>query len=83
VLWRRHDDEPPHLSLLSWLRLSDRHWTVIGAGIFSGSADFSKLYKIVACGFATPFFAILTSYILTVFWGACLIRLQPTSLSAT
>ena len=37
---------------------------VIGAGIFSGSADFSKLYKIVACWVCTPFFAILTSYIL-------------------
>jgi PiT family inorganic phosphate transporter len=37
---------------------------VLGAGIFSGSADFSKLYKIMVCWVCTPFFAILTSYVL-------------------
>jgi PiT family inorganic phosphate transporter len=37
---------------------------VVGAGILSGSADFSKLYKIVACWVCTPFFAIIASYTL-------------------
>jgi inorganic phosphate transporter, PiT family len=35
---------------------------VIGAGILSGTADFSKLYKIVVCWVFTPFISILASY---------------------
>jgi PiT family inorganic phosphate transporter len=35
---------------------------VLGAGILSGTADFSKLYKIVVCWVSTPFLAILASY---------------------
>ncbi len=35
---------------------------VLGAGIFYGSADFTKLYKIVVCWLFTPFFAIFTSF---------------------
>lgn len=37
---------------------------LIGAGILSGSADFSKLYKIVACWVFTPIFAIFAGYVL-------------------
>jgi inorganic phosphate transporter, PiT family len=35
---------------------------IIGAGMISGTADFSKLYKIVVCWVCTPFLAILASY---------------------
>jgi inorganic phosphate transporter, PiT family len=35
---------------------------VIGAGILSGSADFSKLYKIVACWVFTPICASFAAY---------------------
>jgi PiT family inorganic phosphate transporter len=35
---------------------------VIGAGILSGSADFTKLYKIVACWVITPIGALLAGY---------------------
>jgi PiT family inorganic phosphate transporter len=35
---------------------------LIGAGILSGSADFSKLYKIVACWVFTPICAIFAAY---------------------
>lgn len=37
---------------------------VLGAGIFYGSADFTKLYKIVVCWLFTPFFAIFSSFLL-------------------
>jgi len=37
---------------------------VIGAGILSSTADFSKLYKIVACWVFTPICALFTAYIL-------------------
>lgn len=37
---------------------------VIGAGIISGSADFSKLYKVIACWVFTPVCAIVFSYLL-------------------
>jgi len=37
---------------------------VIGAGILSGTADFSKLYKIVACWVFTPICALVTAYLL-------------------
>jgi inorganic phosphate transporter, PiT family len=47
---------------------------VIGAGLFSGTADFSKLYRIVACWVCTPFFAILTSYTLYRLLGYLLDR---------
>jgi inorganic phosphate transporter, PiT family len=50
---------------------------VIGAGIFSGSADFSKLYKIVACWVCTPFFAIITSYIFYRVLGYLLDKAAP------
>jgi PiT family inorganic phosphate transporter len=35
---------------------------VIGAGILSGTADFSKLYKVVVCWVFTPFLSILASF---------------------
>ena len=37
---------------------------VIGAGILSGSADFSKLIKIVACWFLTPIGGMVFGYLL-------------------
>jgi PiT family inorganic phosphate transporter len=37
---------------------------VIGAGILSGTADFSGLYKIVACWVFTPICALFTAYLL-------------------
>jgi inorganic phosphate transporter, PiT family len=37
---------------------------VIGAGILSGTADFSSLYKIVACWVFTPICALFTAYLL-------------------
>ena len=37
---------------------------VLGAGILSSTADFSKLYKIVACWVFTPICALLTAYVL-------------------
>ena len=37
---------------------------VIGAGILSGSADFSKLIKIVVCWFLTPIGGIIFGYLL-------------------
>jgi PiT family inorganic phosphate transporter len=37
---------------------------VIGAGIISGSADFSKLYKVVSCWIFTPICGIAAGYLL-------------------
>jgi len=37
---------------------------VIGAGLMSGSADFSKLYKIVSCWVFTPIFGMFAGYLL-------------------
>jgi len=37
---------------------------VIGAGVISGSADFSKLYKIVSCWVFTPICGIAAGYLL-------------------
>jgi len=37
---------------------------VVGAGILSGTADFSSLYKIVACWVFTPICALFTAYLL-------------------
>ncbi len=37
---------------------------VIGAGILSSTADFSRLYKIVACWVFTPICALFTAYLL-------------------
>jgi PiT family inorganic phosphate transporter len=37
---------------------------VIGAGVLTGTADFSKLYKIVVCWVFTPIFALFTAYLL-------------------
>jgi PiT family inorganic phosphate transporter len=37
---------------------------VLGAGILSGTADFSSLYKIVACWVFTPISALFTAYLL-------------------
>jgi PiT family inorganic phosphate transporter len=37
---------------------------VVGAGILSGTADFSSLYKIVACWVFTPICALFTAYFL-------------------
>jgi len=37
---------------------------VVGAGIISSTADFSKLYKIVACWVFTPICALFTAYLL-------------------
>lgn len=37
---------------------------IIGAGILSGSADFSKLYKIVSCWIFTPICGIAAAYLL-------------------
>jgi inorganic phosphate transporter, PiT family len=36
---------------------------IIGAGLFSGTADFSSLYKIVVCWVFTPVFALLIGYV--------------------
>lgn len=37
---------------------------LIGVGIISGSADFTRLYKIVSCWLVTPIFAIVAAYVL-------------------
>ncbi len=37
---------------------------VLGAGLYYGSADFTKLYKIIVCWLFTPFFAIFSSVLL-------------------
>ena len=37
---------------------------VIGAGIISGSADFSKVYKVVSCWVFTPICGIVAGYVL-------------------
>jgi PiT family inorganic phosphate transporter len=37
---------------------------VLGAGILSSTADFSKLYKIVVCWAFNPIFAMFTAYVL-------------------
>jgi PiT family inorganic phosphate transporter len=37
--------------------------TIIGAGILSQSADFTKLYKVIACWVFTPITGILTGYL--------------------
>ncbi|OQX08035.1 MAG: anion permease, partial [Desulfobacteraceae bacterium IS3] len=36
--------------------------TILGAGILSGTADFSKLYKIVSCWVLTPIGGIIFAY---------------------
>jgi PiT family inorganic phosphate transporter len=48
---------------------------VLGAGIFSGSADFSRLYKIIVCWVCTPFAAIILSYTLYHLLGYLLDRI--------
>ena len=48
---------------------------VLGAGILSGSADFSRLYKIVVCWVCTPFAAIILSYTLYHLLGYLLDRI--------
>jgi inorganic phosphate transporter, PiT family len=45
---------------------------VIGAGVFLGSADFTKLYKILVCWACTPFSAIIISYTLYRLLGCLL-----------
>jgi inorganic phosphate transporter, PiT family len=47
---------------------------VIGAGIISISADFTKLYKIVACWVITPIGALFAGYVLHRFLGYVLDR---------
>jgi len=47
---------------------------VIGAGILSGSADFSKLYKIVSCWVLTPVSGIIAAYFLHRLLGYVLDR---------
>lgn len=47
---------------------------VLGAGVLSGSADFSGLYKIVACWIFTPIFALVLSYSLYRIMGYLLQR---------
>jgi PiT family inorganic phosphate transporter len=42
---------------------------VIGAGIISVSADFTKLYQIIACWVATPIGALFAGYVLHRFLG--------------
>jgi inorganic phosphate transporter, PiT family len=53
---------------------------VIGAGILSSTADFSKLYKIVACWVFTPICALFTAYLLHRILGF-LINRTTTSLT--
>ena len=40
---------------------------IIGAGILSGTADFSKLYKIVICWAFTPILGIVLGYFFIIF----------------
>lgn len=47
---------------------------VIGAGIISGSADFSKLYRVVSCWVFTPICALATAYLLYRLLGSILDR---------
>ncbi len=47
---------------------------VIGAGILSGTADFSKLYIIVACWVFTPIFGVFAGYALHRVLGAVINR---------
>jgi PiT family inorganic phosphate transporter len=47
---------------------------VIGAGILSGSADFSRLYKIVSCWVLTPISGIIVGYFLHRLLGYILDR---------
>ncbi len=53
---------------------------VIGAGILSSTADFSSLYKIVACWVFTPICALFTAYLLHRILGY-LIKRTITSLT--
>lgn len=48
--------------------------TIIGAGILSGTADFSKLYKIVSCWVVTPVSGIVFGYLLYRILGYILDR---------
>jgi PiT family inorganic phosphate transporter len=48
--------------------------TIIGAGILSGTADFSKLYKIVSCWVITPVSGIVFGYLLYRILGYILDR---------
>jgi PiT family inorganic phosphate transporter len=47
---------------------------IVGVGIFSGSADFSKLYKIVLCWVFTPIGGIILAFILHKLLGSLLDR---------
>jgi PiT family inorganic phosphate transporter len=47
---------------------------VIGAGIFSGSADFSRLYKIVLCWVLSPISGVIAGYFLHRLLGYILDR---------
>ena len=47
---------------------------VIGAGILSGTADFSRLFKIVSCWVFTPISGIILGYLLHRFLGFVLYR---------
>jgi PiT family inorganic phosphate transporter len=47
---------------------------VLGAGILSGTADFSKLFKIISCWVFTPIFGIIVSYLLHRLLGHVLHR---------
>lgn len=47
---------------------------VIGAGIISGSADFSKLYKVVSCWVITPICSLIAGYMLHRLLGSILDR---------
>ncbi len=47
---------------------------IIGVGILSGTADFSKLYKIVACWLFTPICALFTAYLLHRILGVLINR---------
>ena len=47
---------------------------IIGVGILSGTADFSKLYKIVACWLFTPICALFTAYLLHRLLGVLINR---------
>jgi PiT family inorganic phosphate transporter len=51
---------------------------VVGAGLLSNSADFSRLYKIVSCWVFTPFSGLIAAYLLHRLLGYLLERLRLT-----
>lgn len=64
LISNRHYHDRSHLSCYSDLKFSSNYRCCYSAGILSGSADFSKLFKIIICWLVTPIGAIVLAYFL-------------------